>query len=338
MTASPASQDAASQEQPSLAARWTASSGMPLRTRVLGLGLALRNRTPMAELSATELDKRRSLTPPAKGPAAWVTGRVAPDVSISTQAMPTRGGGSIPLRVLRSPGSSDRVLLWLHGGGWTLGRPRDYDALTSFIAAETGCIVVVPDYRLAPEHKAPAAVHDCLDALDWIAGGGVAHWVGAHPRIIVGGDSAGGNLAALAALYARDNDMQLSGQLLSYPATDLDAERPYRNAPMLSGADMDAFEDFYLSGSGLSGKDPAISPIYAANHHDLAPALVQTAELDPLRPEGARYAELLETSAVPTRYTCYRGAPHGFLSMPGATHVGYQARWELVDTMQGWWR
>lgn len=325
-------------QTPGLAARWTASAGMPLRTRALGLGLALRNRKPLADLSLVELVQRRSLVPPPKGPTTWVTGVLAPGVSITTQQTPTREGGSIPLRVLRGAVSTDRVLLWLHGGGWTLGQPRDYDALLSFVVAQTGCIVLVPDYRLAPEHKAPAAVHDSLDALDWIVGGGVTRWTGAHPRIVVGGDSAGGNLAALAALYARDNGVELCGQLLSYPATDLDAERPYRNAPMLSGADMDAFEGFYLTGSGLARTSPVVSPVHASNHSGLAPALVQTAELDPLRPEGERYADLLEESGVPTRYTCYRGAPHGFLSMPGATHVGYQARWELVDTIQRWWR
>lgn len=323
---------------PGLVARWTASAGMPLRTRALGLGLALLNHKPLADLTPAELSKRRSLVPSPRGPATWVTGALAPGVDIRTQQMPTRAGDSIPLRVLRGESPTDRVLLWLHGGGWTLGQPHDYDTLLSFIVAQTGCVVLVPDYRLAPEHKAPAAVHDCLDALDWIVGGGVNRWTGANPRIVVGGDSAGGNLAALAALYARDNGVQLCGQLLSYPATDLDAERPYRDAPMLSGADMDAFEDFYLTGSGLTGSSPVVSPAQAADHRGLAPALVQTAEMDPLRPEGERYADLLDASGVQARYTCYRGAPHGFLSMPGATHVGYQARWELVDTLARWWR
>lgn len=311
---------------------------MPLRTRMLGIGLALGQRTPLADLSPQELDKRRSLTPSPRRPVTWVTGAVTQGVQITTEQIPTRNGESIPARVLRSGVVTDRVLLWLHGGGWTLGRPRDFDALLSFVVARTGCVAVAPDYRLAPEHKAPAAVHDTMDALNWLASGGAAQWAGDTPRMVVGGDSAGGNLAALAALYARDTGIELSGQLLSYPATDLDAERPYRNAPILSGPDMDAFEEFYLAGSGLSGTDPIVSPAYAADHTNLAPALVQTAELDPLRPEGERYVETLEQAGVPTRYTCYRGAPHGFLNMPGATHIGYQAWWELVDTLQRWWR
>lgn len=326
---------------PALTARWSTSKGMPLRTRLLGVGLALNQRTPLADLSSAELDKRRALTPAAKPPITWVTGAISPQVSISTKSVPTRGGRSIPVRVLRTSDGSDssgRVLIWLHGGGWTLGRPRDFDSLLSFIVAETGCVAFAPDYRLAPEHKAPAAVHDAIDTLDWLARGGAAALTGDEPRIAVGGDSAGGNLAALAALHARDNDLPLSGQLLSYPATELDATRPYRNAPMLSGPDMDAFEHFYLGDSGLDGSEAEVSPGNATDHTGVAPALVQTAELDPLRPEGARYAELLEQAGVSIRYTCYRGAPHGFLSMPGATHIGYQARWELVDTLQRWWR
>lgn len=325
---------------PALKERWSTSKGMPMRSRLLGMSLALNQRTPLAELSSTELDKRRSLTPAAKPPFTWVTGSISPGVSITTQSVPTRSGQSIPVRVLRvksGSGSGGRVLLWLHGGGWTLGRPRDFDSLLSFIVAETGCTVLCPDYRLAPEHKAPAAVHDTIDVLDWLAQGGARDLVGESPHIAVGGDSAGGNLAALAALHARDAGIELSGQLLSYPATELDATRPYRNAPMLSGPDMDAFEHFYLGGSGLDGSEPEVSPGNAPDHSGLAPALVQTAELDPLRPEGARYADLLEHAGVPARYTCYRGAPHGFLSIPGATHVGYQARWELVDTLERWW-
>lgn len=331
---------------PALKAGWASSKGMPVRSRLLEMGLAFSQRTPLADLSSAELDKRRSLTPPARRPFTWVTGSISPDVSITTQSAPTRGGRSIPVRVLRPESGSgnaegsyrtNRALLWLHGGGWTLGRPQDFDSLLSFVVAETGCTVLAPDYRLAPEHKAPAAVHDTVDVLDWLAHGGAHGLVGDLPQIAVGGDSAGGNLAALAALHARDAGVPLSGQLLSYPATELDATRPYRNAPMLSGPDIDAFEHFYLGDSGFDGSEAEVSPANAPDHAGLAPALVQTAELDPLRPEGARYANLMENAGVSVRYTCYRGAPHGFLSIPGATHIGYQGRWELVDTLEGWW-
>lgn len=314
---------------------------MPLRTRVISTGLAVSQGKPLNELSAEELVKRRALAPAPRGPVTWVVGRVRPGVTIETVQVPVRDGRTVSTRVLRptsdSSPTSGNVLIWYHGGGWALGRPRDFDPLLSFLVQQTGCVVLAPDYRLAPEDKAPAGVHDCLDVLDWAASGPGSITTSA-PRIAVGGDSAGGNLAGLAALHARDAGIELSGQVLVYPATDLSAVRPYRNAPVLSGDDMDAFEGFYLTGSGLTGTDPVISPAHAANHAGLAPALVQTAELDPLHPEGERYAETLETAGVPTRYTCYRGVPHGFLSMPGGTHVGYQAWWEISDTLHSWWR
>ncbi|UIJ33993.1 alpha/beta hydrolase [Allobranchiibius sp. GilTou73] len=316
---------------------WTASAGMPLRTRVISTGLAMSQGKPLSELSAGELQKRRALSPPPRGPVSWVVGRVTPGAVIETVQVPVRDGRTVSTRVLRSAsGPSDTVLIWYHGGGWALGRPKDFDPLLSFLVEQTGCVVLAPDYRLAPEDKAPAGVHDCLDVLDWAATGAGGITTPA-PRIAVGGDSAGGNLAALAALHARDRGLQLSGQVLVYPATDLATDRPYRNAPILSGEDMDAFEAFYLTGSGLTGTDPVVSPAHAASHADLAPALVQTAELDPLHPEGERYAQTLESAGVPTRYTCYRGVPHGFLNMPGGTHVGYQAWWEISDTLRRWW-
>ena len=310
---------------------------MPLRTRVISTGLGVSQGKPLGELSAEELNKRRALSPEPKGPVSWVVGRVAAGAVIETVQVPVRDARTVPTRVFRpKSGTSAKVLIWYHGGGWALGRPKDFDPLLSFLVEQTGCVVLAPDYRLAPEDKAPAGVHDCLDVLDWVTTGpGIVTTTA--PRIAVGGDSAGGNLAALAALHARDYGMDLSGQVLVYPATDLAAVRPYRNAPVLSGDDMDAFEGFYLTGSGLTGSDPTVSPAHAASHAGLAPALVQTAELDPLHPEGERYAATLEGSGVATRYTHYRGVPHGFLSMPGGTHVGYQAWWEISDTLRRWW-
>ena len=311
-----------------------------MRTRVISTGLAMSQGTALSELSDGELQKRRALSPAPQGPVAWVTGPVAGGVDIETVQVPVRDGRTVPTRVLRpTSGSavpSGNVLIWYHGGGWTLGRPKDFDPLLSFLVHQTGCVVLAPDYRLAPEDKAPAAVHDSLDVLDWVATA-PSDITTTTPRIAVGGDSAGGNLAALAALHARDVGVGLAGQVLSYPATDLAADRPYRDAPVLSGRDMDAFEAFYLTGSGLTGSDPVVSPAHASSHTGLSPALVQTAELDPLRPEGERYAGTLEAAGVPTRYTCYRGVPHGFLNMPGGTHVGYQAWWEISDTLDRWW-
>lgn len=180
---------------------------MPLRTRVISTGLAMSQGKPLGELSAAELQKRRALSPAPRGPVSWVVGRVTPGVLIETVQVPARDARTVPTRVLRpASGASDRVLVWYHGGGWALGRPKDFDPLLSFLVEQTGCVVIAPDYRLAPEDKAPAGVHDCLDVLDWVATA-PSSITTSTPRIAVGGDSAGGNLAALAALHARDHGL-----------------------------------------------------------------------------------------------------------------------------------
>lgn len=318
---------------------WSDTAGMPLRTRLLCYGLARAERTPFPEQTREQIARSRALSPAPRFPASLVIGGRTRGVRIDEVEVEVRDGHRVPVRRYSggetTHGSTDRVLLYLHGGGWVRGRPRDYDSFLTMVVERTGCTVWAPDYRKAPEHAAPQAVHDALDVFDRLVAGGAEAGTD-HPRIVVAGDSAGGNLAALTALHARDHRRDLVGQVLVYPATDLSIRHELRNAPMLTGADLDRYKELYLGASTLDADDPTISPA-RADVRGVAPALVQTADRDPLCPEGVAYARLLQRHGVSTRLTRYYGVPHGYLNLPGATHVGAQARMEIVDQLGDWW-
>ncbi|TWP36876.1 alpha/beta hydrolase [Leekyejoonella antrihumi] len=318
--------------------RWVDTAGMPLRTRMLCYSLRLVAGKPISERTDEDIAADRSNSPAPRFPVTLITGKVWRDVFRFEQDIPMRDGVTITARIHRPAhvGASTPVLVYYHGGGWVMGRPLDYESMLTQIVHELGVVVVAPDYRKAPQAKAPAAVHDAVDTLTWVAS--APSELGTRPAgIAVGGDSAGGNLAALVAIAARDEDCpDLAGQVLIYPATDLSLEHPMRTAPMLDGPSMDTFKELYLGGSGVPADDPRVSPMRAASHEHLAPALVQTAELDPLRPEGEAYAEVLRAAGVPVRLTRWRGVPHGFVNIPGATHVGMQARYEIIDQLRSW--
>ena len=199
-----------------------------------------------------------------------------------------------------------------HGGGWTLGTLEQ-----SHVSAATGAVVVSVDYRLAPLNPFPAAVEDVYAALLW-----AADEFGADGRRIgVMGDSAGGNLAAVVALLARDRSGPvISHQALIYPATD----------QTLSGSSMrtNANKPF-LGDPPTAVRDPYASPLLAEDHSGLPPALIQVAEHDPIRDDGTRYAEALRAAGVPVRLTEYVGVPHGFMSFPGVSRSAHQALAEI---------
>lgn len=314
---------------------------MPLRTRLFTSAFdRLSARSPMRDWSPARFEAMRAQVPPTFPPASWITGAVAPQVRQEDVLVPARDGHRIPVRIQRPPEAGEHapVVLYLHGGGFTLGSPRQYDPLTSFLADELGAVVVAPDYRKAPQHQAPTAVLDCEDVLRWLVGH--PDQVGTDGPVALAGDSAGGNLSAVLTLRARDDGgPRIAGQALLYPAVDMTQSSPSasaRDGAILSGDSMDVFLDAYLGGSGIDASDPVVSPMLADSHADLPPALVQTAELDPLRDEGERYAQLLDDAGVPTRLTRYAGMPHGFHSFPGATPVGTQARAELVQSLRSW--
>jgi acetyl esterase len=227
--------------------------------------------------------------------------------------------GEIPVRIYTPTGSAPfPLLVFFHGGGWVLGGIETHDSICRELANGAGCVVVSVDYRLAPEHKFPAAADDCYAATQWA----VAHAgeLGADAkRVAIGGDSAGGNLTAVVAQMARDKGgPPLVFQLLIYPVTVASFDTPsYRdNAEgyLLTAGDMHWFWGHYLK-SAADGENPYASPLRATNLKGLPPALVITAEFDPLRDEGEQYAHRLEEAGVPTRLSRYDGMIHGFFGM-----------------------
>ena len=231
-------------------------------------------------------------------------------------------GGPIPLRLYRpsAGGPTPPVLVYFHGGGWVIGDLDTHDVLCRQLASESKAAVVSADYRLGPEHKFPAAVEDCWAATRWVAANGAALGLDGR-RLAVGGDSAGGNLAAVVALMARDaGGPAIALQLLIYPGTDMAADTPshreFAEGYLLTRDNIRWFIAHYLR-SEADVDDWRASPGRAPSVRGLPPALVITAEFDPLRDEGEEYAARLREAGVPVRLSRYDGMIHGFFSMTG---------------------
>jgi acetyl esterase len=231
-------------------------------------------------------------------------------------------GGELPVRVYRPPGTGPfPALVYLHGGGWVLGGLDTHDGTCRALARAVPCVVVSVDYRLAPEHPFPCAAEDAWAATRHVAANAAAF--GAEPgRIAVGGDSAGGNLAAVVALMARDRGgPSLVHQLLVYPVIDAAMDTPsYReNAEgyFLTADAMAWFWGHYVP-DPAARRNPYASPLRAADLAGVAPAQVLTAEFDPLRDEGETYAARLRAAGVPVTLRRFDGMIHGFFSMTGS--------------------
>jgi acetyl esterase len=256
-----------------------------------------------------------------------VIGRAPRDVTIIgarllTAAVPE----GLPVRVYRPPASASPapVVVNFHGGGFVQGDLDQSEWFCAHVAREGSVVVVSVDYRLAPEHTFPVPAQDCYDAVTALVADARA-WGLDPARVAVMGDSAGGNLATVVCLMARDRrqDGHLDGhdapaiaaQVLVYPGTEmvdvLPSERAIPVAPILSAADIRGFHQLYLAGA--DGTHPYASPL-RAELAGLPPALVQTAEHDPLRDHGERYVEALDAAAVPVRHTRYLGAAHGYVA------------------------
>jgi acetyl esterase len=209
------------------------------------------------------------------------------------------------------------VLVYFHGGGWTIGDLDTHDVLCRQLANASGCALVSVDYRMGPEHRFPAAVDDCLAATYWV--GRHADTLGLDPdRLAVGGDSAGGNLAAVVALAARDGGgPKIAAQLLIYPATEFARKHPSHREPetsiLLTHSVIGWFMNHYLGDADIS--DWRASPARAKSLTDLPPAYVLTAGADPLRDEGDEYAARLKEAGVPVTYKHFPGQFHGFFTM-----------------------
>jgi acetyl esterase len=235
----------------------------------------------------------------------------------------------LPARLYRPDAAPDKpVLVYFYGGGWTLGSIETSDAVCRTLANATGALVLAPGYRLAPEHKFPVAVHDCFAAVRWVAAN--AARLGVDPaRIAVGGDSAGGNLAAAVTLLARDSGgPALAAQLLVYPNTDYASDTPSlreNTDPLLfNQTSVGWYWGHYLN-SAADGAHPLASPLRADDLSGLPPALVITAEYDPLRDQAEQYAAALSESGVPVVASRYDGMVHGFFCMAGELDAGRRA-------------
>ena len=237
--------------------------------------------------------------------------------------------GEVPIRIYTpaTPGPWG-TLVWYHGGGWVIGNVETADATARELCAGGNCVVVSVDYRLAPEYKFPTPFEDCLTATLWAMANAEA--LGSRPDLIaVGGDSAGGNLAAAVTLAQDDFPNPLAFQLLVYPATDAEYDsRSYQvngQGMFLETASMHWFWDHYLTAGDLSGYNIFASPLRARLDASLPPALVITAEFDPLRDEGEAYAAALEEAGVATTLIRYDGVIHGFFGLPHVIDKGRQA-------------
>jgi acetyl esterase len=248
-----------------------------------------------------------------------------PDVAeVRDIAIPSQAGG-IPARVYSPVADPPGTVVYYHGGGWVIGSIDGWDAVCRALAVASGCELVSVDYRLAPEHRFPAAADDAYDALAWVA----SSLAGGRP-LVVAGDSAGGNLAAVAALRARDSGgPALAMQVLVYPVTDHDMDRAsYRKYDgtefIVNKRDMIWFWDHYAPDQAARS-NPYASPLRATDLSGLPPAYVVTAEHDPLRDEGFAYADRLRDARVPVEHRHYGSQIHGFFTMVNLLDDGDKA-------------
>lgn len=294
-----------------------------------------------ALLELTDLLNRstggESATDPVANRAAFVqTARWAMPSRTDVHAVGRRipgpeGRPDLPVRIYRRFGvgvgrdaGRPSAIVYFHGGGWVVGDLDSHDGSCRLLAATTGCVVVAVDYRLAPEHPYPAAVEDCLAAYAWVHRH-LAELGCAPGRVGVMGDSAGGNLAAVVALETRPGRPAAAedvpppvAQGLVYPTVDArlatESVRTFADGFFLTREGMETFRDLYLPDASLR-EEPRVSPLLAPDHGGAAPALVVTAGFDPLRDEGAAYAEALRAAGVDVTYTSYADQVHGFFGM-----------------------
>ncbi|GIZ50479.1 alpha/beta hydrolase [Noviherbaspirillum aridicola] len=246
-----------------------------------------------------------------------------PPAVAETQALQADGpAGPVPLRLYRplAAPAARRLpaLVYYHGGGWVIGDLDTHDTLCRELANASGCAVVAVDYRLAPEHRFPAALDDCLAATRWVHANAGALRIDPE-RLAVGGDSAGGNLAAVVSIAARDaGDLPIRFQLLIYPATDGRRIAPSHTSNgdgyLLTRDTVRYFHDHYIDDPALD-LDWRASPLLHPDLSRLPPAFVLTAGFDPLRDEGAQYAQALTAAGNSASYICFDRQIHGFITM-----------------------
>ncbi|WP_428311441.1 alpha/beta hydrolase [Hydrocarboniphaga sp.] len=282
-----------------------------------------------AKITGTPVEARK-----ANKAAGWTTYPLPRDVAMVYDRIESRSG---PLLIKKyQPPQLNRDaprVLFLHGGGWILGGVDTLDHLCAKLSRSVQCRIVSVDYRLAPETPFPGGLEDCYDALQWLASDAS---LGPMPAggIAVVGESAGANLAAaLCVLAARRGGPAIRHQTLIYPCVDATLSSPSMNdgPPGFRKKDIQQLIGLYRGAAALT--DPLLSPLFAENHAQLPPALIITADLDPARDDGERYAQCLNAAGVPARYLNYSGMPHGFFFMPRICKAEAEAHAEISATL-----
>jgi acetyl esterase len=298
---------------------------------------------PDMQLFLAVLDRRRQPPLETLSPADARQARRRLTAAYAGKPVPVRSvedlgiDAAIPLRARHyappEPGGPHPLLVYYHGGGFTYGDLDTHDGVCRILCRHGGAHVVAVDYRLAPEHPFPAAVDDARAALRWAFAN--AGRLGADPgRVGVGGDSAGGNLAAVTSqLAARDGGPAPALQLLIYPATDMSTRHSsrelFREGFLLNDPEMDWFTDNYLGKARTDVADPRASPLLADDLSGLAPAFVVTAAFDPLRDEGEAYAAALRAAGTPVTLRRFPGFIHGLINGAGVSRTARDALVEI---------
>jgi acetyl esterase len=280
---------------------------------------------PMAELLANiHRAKRRPFEhmTPAEARRVYQSGAEileqprAPLARVEDLRLPAGDGTVLPARLYADSRERLPVMLYLHGGGFTIGNLETHDSLCRQFARRSGAAVLALDYRLAPEHRFPTAVEDAWAAMRWLAAHGSA--LGVDPsRLAIGGDSAGGTLAAVCALHARDIGLSLALQVLITPGTTAHADTPshrqFAHGYLLEAEAIAWFFDHYIDRSQRT--DWRFAPLHAESLDDLAPACVVLAECDPLVDEGLAYADRIRAAGVSVHLELFRGVTHDFIKL-----------------------
>ena len=324
-----AAQSPALQAQPSPPALTTAMQGVLAR---------------MARLDRSKRPHLQHLTP-LEAKAAYAAGADVLEIPKQTLArvedftLPARDGHALPARLyapsLMAQGALP-ALLYFHGGGFVVGSIATHDLLCRQLSLLAGCVVVSVDYRLAPAHQFPTAVHDAWDALQWLAAHGQALGIDTR-RLAVGGDSAGGTLAAVCAVLAQQASLPLALQLLFYPGCaahqDTLSHRRYATGFVLEEAQISWFFDLYVR-SRADRDDWRFSPLNAPDVDGVAPAWVGLAECDPLVDEGLAYADKLRAAGVQVDLEIYRGVTHEFIKMGRVIAEAHQAHADAAQALK----
>jgi acetyl esterase len=292
---------------------------MPLHPFIVTMLKKLEGRPALSDGEPSDARMLIAATRTAMGPG--------PDVAkVIDIAVPGRSG-AIPTRVYMPSATPTGVVTYMHGGGWVIGAIEDFDALARALAVHSGCAVVLPDYRLAPEHRFPAGLDDCEDVVHWVARER-NRLFGADLAIVIAGDSAGANLATVVACRIR-GQIALAAQILIYPVTDCKFDttsyRQHSTGFPLTRRDMMWFFEHYAPEAQWTSQDIAI--MRADDLRGLPPTLIVTAEYDVLADEGRAYFERLIDAGVDVQHRQVPGVPHGFIRLHNLFDV---ARAELI--------